>query len=45
MLEGVWIKVGTTKIFAKQNGGRFVEIDDLAPCDAPQGLLSCYNRD
>ena len=37
MLEGVWIKVGTSKIFAKQNGGRFVEIVDLAPFDAPQG--------
>ena len=45
MLEGVWIKVGTAKIFAKQNGGRFVEIVDLAPFDAQQGLLPCYNRD
>ena len=45
MPEGVWIIVGTNKIFAKQNGGRFVEIFDSAPFDAPHGLLPCYNRD
>ena len=30
MLEGVWIVVGTAKIFAKQNGDRGVEILDSA---------------
>ena len=28
MLEGVWIIVGTAKIFVKQNGDRIVEILD-----------------
>ena len=45
MLEGVWMIVGTAKIFAKQNGGRLVEIVISAPFDATQGLLPCYNRD
>ena len=45
MLEGVWIIVGTAKIFAKQNGDRFVEILDSAPFDATHRLLPCYNRD
>ena len=45
MLEGVWIVVGTAKIFAKQNGDRDVEILDSAPFDASHGLLPCYNRD
>ena len=45
MLEGVWIIVGTAKIFAEQNGDRGVEILDSAPFDATQGLLPCYNRD
>ena len=44
MLEGVWIIVGTTKIFAEQNGDRGVEILDSAPFDASHGLLPCYNR-
>ena len=29
MLEGVWIIVGTAKIFAEQNGDRGVEILDF----------------
>ena len=45
MLEGVWIIVGTAKIFAEQNGDRGVEILDSAPFDATHGLLPCYNRD
>ena len=45
MLEGVWMIVETAKIFAKQNGGRLVEIVDSAPFDATQALLPCYNRD
>ena len=45
MLEGVWIIVGTPKIFAEQNGDRGVEILDSAPLDASHGLLPCYNRD
>ena len=45
MLEGVWIVVGTAKIFAKQNGDRGVEILDSAPFNATHGLLPCYNRD
>ena len=45
MFQGVWMIVGNTKIFAKQNGGRLVEIVDSAPFDATQGLLPCYNRD
>ena len=45
MLEGVWIIVGTAKIFAEQNGDRGVEILDSAPFDASHGLLPCYNRD
>ena len=45
MLEGVWIVVGTAKIFAKQNGDRGVEILDSAPFDASHGLLPCYNRE
>ena len=44
MLEGVWMIVGTAKIYAKQNGGHLVEIVDSAPFDATQGLLPCYNR-
>ena len=44
MLEGVWIIVGTAKIFAEQNGDRGVEILDSAPFDASHGLLPCYNR-
>ena len=44
-LEGVWIIVGTAKIFAEQNGDRGVEILDSAPFDASHGLLPCYNRD
>ena len=43
MLEGVWIIVGTAKIFAEQNGDRGVEILDSAPFDASHGLLPCYN--
>ena len=39
MLEGVWIVVGTAKIFAKQNGDRGVEILDSAPFNATHGLL------
>ena len=45
MLEGVWIIVGTAKIFAEQNGDRGVEILDSAPFDATHGLLPCYNRE
>ena len=45
MLEGVWIIVGTAKIFAEQNGDRGVEILDSVPFDASHGLLPCYNRD
>ena len=45
MLEGVWMIAGTAKNFAKQNGHCLVEIVDLAPFDATQGLLPCYNRD
>ena len=30
---------GKPQNLRKQNGGRFVEIVDLAPFDAPQGLL------
>ena len=45
MLEGVWIIVGTAKIFAEQNGDRGVEILDSAPFDASHGLLPCYNRE
>ena len=44
MLEGVWIVVGTAKIFAEQNGDRGVEILDSVPFDATHGLLPCYNR-
>ena len=40
MLEGVWLKVETAKIFAKQNGTRFVEILDLAPSVLHRG---CYH--
>ena len=42
MLKRVWIIVGTAKIFAKQNGGRFVEIFESPPFDAPHGLSPCY---
>ena len=42
---GGWIIVGTTKIFAKQNGDRVGEILDSAPLDATHGLLPCYNWD
>ena len=45
MLEGVWIIVGTAKIFAEQNGDRGVEILHSAPFDASHGLLPCYNWD
>ena len=45
MLEGVWIIVGTAKIFAEQNGDHGLEILDSAPFDATHGLLPCYNRD
>ena len=45
MLEGVWIGVGTAKIFAEQNGDRGVEILDSAPFDDTHGLLPCYNRE
>ena len=45
MLEGVWIVVGTAKIFAEQNGDRGVEILYSAHYDATHGLLPCYNRD
>ena len=44
MLEGVWIIVGTAKIFAEQNGDHGLEILDSAPFDATHGLLPCYNR-
>ena len=42
MLEGVWIVVGTAKIFAEKNGDRGVEILDSAPFDATHRLLPCY---
>ena len=45
ILEGVWIIVGTAKIFAEQDGDRGVEILDSAPFDASHGLFPCYNRD
>ena len=43
MLDGMWIIVGTAKIFAKLNGDR-VEILDSAPFDATHWLLR-YKRD
>ena len=45
MLEGVWIIVGTAKIFAKQNVDCVVEILHSAPFNATHGLLPCYDRD
>ena len=50
VLEGVWVILGTVKIFAKRNGGRFVEILDSSPWSAPHcchviiGIKPCHQK-
>ena len=43
--SGMRITVWTAKNFAKQNGGRFVEIFDSAPFNASHELCTFCNRD